>query len=513
MNASRRNAIAIRLLASFFVLSVPACVEPRVFVAPKSLSDGRPVRAVMMPPGALEDEPFRATPPDRIAAKLRPLPMPTEARLSNGIRVVMLERHDFPSISAVFVLDRGASAAPPGVAALYGEAMLGTSAEYESGEAWQYLGYVGAGVNQDTWRDAVALQVTALTPLFVSALSRTAPMFTAASLDGEAIDAGRTHLAAERARAASDPADVATDALYASVFPAPHPYGVPISGDLAGTPSTTRRGRHIDGALDRATNAAVRAFRDGNLSADHVGVACVGDFKPAWLQQVLERSLGKLPRRATIAMPEFPATTKHERRVVVIDRPAAEQSSVAIGWPGPRAPERDGVALDVLAAATAGALSTRLNITVRRELGASYGVRMSAEGMRNGGLIRISAAIETAKTIDAMRGLFVELERLRHEPLTDAELDAAKMRTSIDLDSGSTRGLARHLARAIAEGLSQEHVVTRNARIDAVTAEAVRAVAERYLVRDDARIVVVGDASRIADGLRALGAGEVTVVR
>ncbi len=55
--------------------------------------------------------------------------------------------------------------------------------------------------------------------------------------------------------------------------------------------------------------------------------------------------------------------------------------------------------------------------------------------------------------------------------------------------------------------------MTHNARADAVTAEAVRASAERYLPRDEARFVIVGDASRIAAGLRTLGIGEVTVTR
>jgi zinc protease len=505
-----RPALLVAALVSLLIV-VPACGNGRVFVPPASLSEGRPTRAVTMPNSTLADEPFRATSPDRIAAKPRQLPMPTEVRLSNGIRVVMLEHQDFPSISAVLVLDRGASAAPPGVAALYSEAMLGTSDAYKAVEAWQYLTYVGATLNSDISRDAVTLQITALTPLFVSALSRATPMFTSSSLESDDIEEGRTHLAAERAQAGDDPSDVAIEALYASVFPAPHPYGVPISGDPPGTRTATKRGRHIDGALDRATDAAVRAFRDGNLSADHVGVAVVGDFKPAWIQQVLENALGKVPRRTTTPMPDFPALAKGGRKVIVIDRPAAAQSAVAIGWPGPRAGDRDNLALDVLAAATAGDLSTRLNITVRKELGASYGVHMSAVGLRAGGIVTIAAAIDTARTVDALRGLFKEIDRLRTEPLSPAELGAAKLRTYHELERGSTRGLARYLARAIAEDLPPASVVTHNARVDVVTAEAVRAAAAHYLAADDARVVIVGDASTIVAGLKTLGIGDVSI--
>lgn len=379
---------------------------------------------------ALGDEPFRAAAPERTTARVRSLATPTEVRLSNGIRVVMLERHDFPSISAVLVLDRDSTAGAPGVAALYAEGLTGDSDEYKSREAWQYLGFVGGTATSSVWHDATALQVTALTPLFVSALSRAAPMFTVPSFSGDDLDDARTHLAAEQAEKGEDPADIAHDALHAAVFPPPHPYAVPVSGERA---RQRARGAKVDArseATDRVTNAQVRAFRDAHLSAEHVGVACVGDFKPASLQRALENALGKLPKRPAAATPPFPPLVpKSGRKILVLDRPGAAQSAVAIGRPGPPATDKELVPLEVLGAATAGDLSTRLNITVRKELGATYGVHMSVSGLREAGIIRITAAIDTARTVDAMRGLFAQLERLRTEPISAEELGAAKLRT------------------------------------------------------------------------------------
>jgi predicted Zn-dependent peptidase len=63
----------------------------------------------------------------------------------------------------------------------------------------------------------------------------------------------------------------------------------------------------------------------------------------------------------------------------------------------------------------------------------------------------------------------------------------------------------------MADGLPPAHVVMHNARVDAVSAEAVRAAAERYLSTDEARIIVVGDAARIVEGLRTLGIADVSV--
>ncbi len=506
----RLAPFALLGLVGVLATGAVACGGGRDFRPPPMLAEYRPVRRTTTP-AASDDatEAFRATPPGRAAERApHAAALPTEMRLSNGIRVVMLERHDFPSISAVLVLDRGAAAASPGLAELYSDAMLGSSTEYKATEAWQYLGFVGASVSNHTWFDAVGLEITALSPLFHSALSRAAPMFTSPSLDGDDLDDARTHLAAEHAQADADPADVARDAVYAAVFPSPHPYGTPIAGELARL-GAKRQGDHGRPAI---TNAAVKGFRASNLGADHVGVAVVGDFKPASIQRILENALGKLPKAAPSPPLSFPAIAPGGgRKVIVIDRPGAAQSNVAIGWVGPRAAETDLVTLDVLAEATAGDLSTRLNVTVRKELGASYGVRMSAVGLRAGGIVTIAAAIDTARTVEALRGLFKELDRLRTEALTAAELGAAKLRTYHELERGSTRGLARYLAHAIAEDLPPAYVVTHNARVDVVTADAVRAAAARYLAADDARVVIVGDASSLVAGLKTLGIGDVSI--
>ena len=496
------GVVGIALLSS-------ACESGRVFRGPASLAEGRPARTFAPPAADPNDESFRATPPPRAAQKARTLPDPTEVRLSNGIRVVMLERHDFPAISMVFVLDRGAAAGPPGVGTVYAEALTHSSSEYKSGEAWQYLNFVGASVDGDSWRDATVLQVSAVTPLFNSALSRAAPMFTSPKLDGEELDEVRTHLAAQLARDGNDPSDIAYDAVYASVFPSPHQYGVPISGARPRTATT--------GAVrtpEPVSDAAVKAFRDGNLGADHVSVACAGDFKPEVIQRVLEKALGNLPTHAPGPAPVFPPIRpKSGRQVLLIDRPGATQSAVSIGWPGPRASEPELIVLDVLASATAGDLSTRLNLTVRKELGASYGVRMGAADLRDGGIIRVSAAIDTARTVKALAGLFAEIGRLRTEPLAPNELAAAKQRTHLDLEHGSTKGLARYLAHALAEGRPPSYVVQQNARVEVISAEEVRAAAAKWLTVDDAHVVVVGDAARIAEGLRTLGVGDVTVAK
>lgn len=495
----------MKLRTTFLALTMllPACALPgKTYKQPQApVSEGRPQRQVTMPVGDAADEEFRASPPPPTKSKSKTYSTPVDTRLSNGVRIVMLERHDFPSVSALLLLDRGSTAAGPGIALTYAEAMVGGSSEYKAGEAFEYLNFVGGRVESFAYHDFLGIQTTALSPLIVSALSRTTPMFTAPDLGSKDRDHAHAAIKAARSSASDAPSILANDTLTEMLFPPPHPYGVPPDGGTK---------RLSDGAIDKALDA----FRDQNVTSDRITAVVVGDFKPESMQRAFEKLLAKVGKGGGAPVPALPAVPpKSGGKVVIVDRPGAVQTNVAIGWPGPKSGVDEAIALDVLANATAGDLSTRLNLHVRQELGATYGVSMTAYSLRDGGYLAIRAAIDTARTVDALKGLFSELERLRKEPLSDAELSAAKLRTHFDLEHGTAHGLARTLAYAIGKGLPPAYVTTFNNKVDALGAEDVRAAAEKRMTKEELRVVLVGDAATIADGVKALGLGEVTIRR
>ncbi len=199
--------------------------------------------------------------------------------------------------------------------------------------------------------------------------------------------------------------------------------------------------------------------------------------------------------------------------VQVVDRPGAKQSAIAIGWPGAAAGEPDAGALELVAAASGGWLSSRLNLTVRKELGASYGVHARAVTLRHGGTLELTTAVETPRTADSLAGIVTENERLRTEPLEAAELDGAKTKALYGDSGRSNHGIGALLAHAAAAGLPAAHVAEHASRRRALSAEDVRAAAERRLDPKDRCIVVVGDAAEIVKGIEALGLGAVDVAR
>lgn len=486
-----RRAVVASLLAGACGCGMPG----RTYRPLDSYVEGPAVRSFAVRSGATVP---KESPPRLDWQPAIPRP-PIERRLSNGVPVFVVQRREFPSVDVLFVLDRGASVATPGIAALYAQALLGDSGAFDRDEAHAYLRFVGASVSSAAWNDAVVLRVTALSPFIASALSRAVPMFISPKLSTKNLEEARTLFADDHGEA--EAATAARRALLRGLFPSPHPYATP--AELVSAADVANVDRR---ALER--------FRDAYVNAARVRIIATGDVDPDALVRVLERELRNLPRTDASAPPAIrPSPLACHGQVQIVDRPGAKQSSIAIGWPGAAAGEADAGPLELLAAASGGWLSSRLNLTIRKELGATYGVHARAQTFRHGGTLELTAAVDTPRTADALRGILTEIERLRTEPLDAAELDSAKTKALYGETGQSTQGLGALLAHAAAFGLPAAHVALHASQRNALSAEDVRAAAERRLEPARRCIVVVGDAAKITEGISALGAFVVDVER
>jgi zinc protease len=474
-----------------------ACASADTFVPAGPLYDRRP------PPVARESESRRGSAltvqPGPLSRSPRARTSPTETRLTNGVRVLLLEQRAFPAAQVAFVLDRGADAAPSGVGALYAHAMRGSSREHSARDAYEYLGYLGARASSWVTHDAIGITVTALAPLITGAVSRVAPMFASPTFAKEDLARARAEAIAIAARERDDPKAIARATLASLVFPEDHPYARGIY------PAETKR-------LETMSRFELESFRNMFVVPERVTVVAVGAFDRRALLRQLERSLGRLPAKRASLPPPMPSAVPPGRpKIVIVRRKGASQSNVAIGFPGARYDAPVQAALRVLSSALGRGLSSRLSLNVRGEHGFSYGVRLRNQAFREGGMVVIEAAVDTPHTAEAVAGLLGELERVRREPIDEQELTRAKIHVQDDEDANgrSTFGALQGLA---AYGLPLRWDEQTAARASSLTSEEVRLAAEQLFSLDTVQIAVVGDADAVAAPLRAMGTGEVVVV-
>ncbi len=288
-----------------------------------------------------------------------------------------------------------------------------------------------------------------------------------------------------RMRVESNPGGKLYEAFVQAAYPVGDPYHAPTVGTWAD--------------LRALTAAKAREFHAAHYTPENAVGALVGDFELEVAKDLLSRTFGVIPARkaAPPPPPAKPRQSKAERRVQV---PFDAQPAVMIGFHKPNAPHRDDYVADVLHDLLTHGRTARLNKALVQEQGVvtrvgSYG----APGHRRPNLLvfRLSPR-HPHTTADAESALYAELDRLKTEPVGEAELN--KVRTRVEasflrgLDTNS--GLASQLTYFQSTVGDWRYVATHPDVLATITAADIQTFAKTYLNADNRVVATLVPAAK-----------------
>ncbi|MGW6272971.1 MULTISPECIES: M16 family metallopeptidase [unclassified Streptomyces] len=288
-------------------------------------------------------------------------------------------------------------------------------------------------------------------------------------------------------------------------------------------PATSRMSRPRQGTEETVTaidSAAVRTFYEKHVRPATATAVVVGDLTGIDLDAVLADTVGAWTGGTAEPRPVPPVTADDTGRVVIVDRPGAVQTQLLIGRVGPDRHDRVWPAQVLGTYCLGGTLTSRLDRVLREEKGYTYGVRSFAQVLRStpegtgAAMLAISGSVDTESTGPALDDLWKVLRTLAADGLTDAERDVAVQNLVgvAPLKYEMAASVAATLADQVEQHLPDDFQAQLYRRLAATgTVEATAAVVSAFPV-DRLVTVLVGDAARIEEPVRALGIGEVSVV-
>lgn len=304
----------------------------------------------------------------------------------------------------------------------------------------------------------------------------------------------------------ANPARRAAKELARQLFPAASRHSRP----RLGTEETVQR---IDAA-------AVRAFYEAHVRPATATAVVVGDFTGVDLDQAVADTLGAWTGSTAEPRPVPAVTADDTGRVVIVDRPGAVQTQLLIGRIGPDRHDRVWAAQVLGTYCLGGTLTSRLDRVLREEKGYTYGVRAFGQVLRSApdgsgaAMLAISGSVATDVTGPALADLWQVLRTLAADGLDDEERDVAVQNLVgvAPLRYETAAAVAATLADQVEQHLPDDYQAQLYLRLaETGTVEATAAVVNAF-PEDRLVCVLVGDAGQIADPVRALGIGEVTVV-
>jgi predicted Zn-dependent peptidase len=258
-------------------------------------------------------------------------------------------------------------------------------------------------------------------------------------------------------------------------------HGDPLGRPIIGSAETVR-------GVDHDT---LKSFHGSTYTAPNVFVVAAGKLERDELERMVEEKLGGLAGGEPFARNARPTAPESRFYYKFKD---TEQYHVAMGSIGVPASSEDRFAMSALSNVFGGGMSSRLFQEVREKRGLAYAVYAYHHGYSDAGAVKMYVGSTTGHVQEAVEVIAEQLDRMREEPVTEEELERTKqqLKSSTILALESTAARMTRIGRSVitgAELLTPEEI---SARIDAVTAEDIRRLANEHLKLENMHLSAVG---------------------
>ncbi|MCH2473676.1 MAG: insulinase family protein [Gammaproteobacteria bacterium] len=449
------------------------------------------------------------------------LPFPTEfpeldlpeiqrAKLSNGLEVVLAERHDVPMINLSFQIKSGHATDPlgqPGLANFTMSMLTEGSKSFNALELSDQLEELGTDLYTSTGLDSSSINISSLKSSFEESIEIMFEVITEPTFDQEEIDRKKIRWLAAIDQSLSTPNGMVSNLIPEILYGEDHPYAKPFSGN------GTRE------SIQWMSRDDLINYKNRFIAPSNGTLILVGDTTLDEILPILEAQFGSWPENRMLKGAQLVYTINKEpdsRRVFLIDKPGAVQSLIVAGqlMPGMRTP--DEIDIDLMNRVIGGSFTSRLNMNLREDKSWSYGVRTRLSQYKGPRPMLVSAPVQTDKTVDSIQEIIREYdEYLSSNPAKNEELEAIVNDLSLGLigDFETFGSLMSGLSGIVSFDREDDFLDNLPAKYRSMTIDDINTAAERYIDPSIWTWVIVGDLSKIEQGIRELDLGEIEILK
>jgi len=443
---------------------------------------------------------------DRDAGPPQPEPLPdvgfpefSRERLSNGMEVIIAERHELPLVEISLIVDSGFAAdqyARPGTSSLV-MAMLDEGTGKRSAlEISEELAMLGAELDARARLDDATVSMSALAERLDESLDVFADVVRNPAFPAEELERQRRIALARIQQEKNQPVSMALRVLPRLLYGEGHPYAQPLTG--SGTEADVL-------AIGRDD---LKAFHRTWLRPNRASLVVVGDVDRQHLLAQLEKLFGDWTPGESPAKRLDVAPPPRERWLYLVDRPGADQSVIFVGQLLPPKDNPDEIQIIALNDVFGGLSSGRINMNLREDKHWSYGAYSLVVDARGQRPWLAYAQVQTDRTREAIAELQKEYRDIAGQrPISAAELDTVIRSNTLSLPGRweAARSVLDSIGEIVRFHLPDDYWDRYDDQLRALDLESVNAAAHRLVQPGQLVWVVVGDRAVIEPTLGDLG--------
>jgi zinc protease len=440
--------------------------------------------------------PEPGTPPELKLPKLQ------RATLSNGLKVVLAERHEVPLVNFILASDAGFasdSLTAPGTANLAMKVLTDGTRSRDALKISDELELLGATLRGYSNLDLSFISLSALSAKLDPSLDLFADVVLHPSFADAEVKREQKLAIAGIEREQNTPTTLGMRVLPALLYGAGHPYGNPFTG--SGTKESVAKLSRED----------LVKFHETWIRPNDSTLIVVGDTTLAEVTPKLEKLFGGWKSGSVPAKDVKTVAVASKSSVYLIDKPGAQQSVIFAAVVAPPRANPEEIAIEAMVDGLGGMFGSRLNMNLREDKHWSYGVGTRLRDARAQRPFYAAAPVQTDKTKESLVEINKELRGIIGDhPISADEL--AKIQANETLSLPGSRETLDELGQSIVDlvqfGLPDDYYSTYAGKVRALKTSEVNGAAKEVVKPDHMIWLVVGDRAKIEAGVRELNLGE-----
>ena len=432
----------------------------------------------------------RTKPPKAGPAPVIHFADPVTFTLPNGMTVMVVENHKLPQINASLSIDRGPvlEGKKAGVNSIMGQMLTEGTKNLSKAKFDEEIDQIGANVSAF----AGGGSVSALTRYFDKAFSLMADAIKNPAFNKESLDKIK-----KQTITGLKASDKSAQAISGRV-----------SSALSFGKNTALGEFETEESINSITLKDIKnAYKEG-ITPSRSYLVFVGDITPDAARELATKTFGswKGKQLSLPVIADQPNVSKTE--IDFVDVPTAVQGSISVSnlITNPMS-NPDYHALLIANQILGGGEESKLFINLRDKHGFTYGSYSSVGNGRFQTQFSAEAQVRSEKIDSAIVEVMNEIENIRNGKITDEELAIAKAKYngSFALGMENPGRAATYASNILINNLPKDFYRTFLQKINAVTIADVQRVAQKYFSKDNSRILIVGNGSKILPNLARLG--------
>lgn len=424
-------------------------------------------------------------------------------KLSNGLKVELVERNSVPVVNMSLIINAGYAAdqfTNAGLASLAGNMLSEGTKTKTSLQISDQLADLGASLYSNSDVDNTYLSMNALKVNIEPSLNLFADILLNPSFPKSDFDRVKKQQLLNIKQEQAQPVAIGLRLLPGLLYGKDHAYSNPFTG--SGT----------DESVSKITREDLIKFHNTWFTPNNSVLVVVGDIKQNELSAKLEKSLslwkaGKVPEKniKEVALPSKPS-------VFIIDKPEAAQSIIFAAEISPSAKDPDYEAIQMTNRILGGEFTSRINMNLREDKHWSYGaftINVDAQGP---GFFAGYAPVQTDKTKESISEMRKELTQYVNEkPATKEEFSKVQGNALLQLPGlwETNSSILYTLRNNIVYNRGEKYLDNYPAMLKNLNLDDLHKAAQKVVKPQNLTWVIIGDRSKIEKGIRALNIGEI----